>query len=127
MQDVDFTPAYNAFAREYETILKFQVPVKSGDLQKSIVVSWSLVAPDVPIFSYEDLFYGKFTDLGTLDYLATENDRGPWTPNPVRDSSKKGIAPRFWSSISETDEVRLDMILDTHKEKIIQEYFDAQR
>jgi hypothetical protein len=127
MQDIDFTPAYNAFAREYETILRFQAPEKTGELKKSIVVSWSLSSPDVPVFSFEDVSYGKFTDLGTLDYLTSEDNRGPWTPNPVREASKKGIAPRFWSSVSETDEMRLDIILESHKEKIIQEYFDAQR
>ena len=121
MADIDFTPAYNAFAREYETILKFQAPIKSGDLRKSIVVSWSLTAPNVPGFSFEDVFYGKFTDLGTLDYLTSEANRGPWNSNPPRNEDDKGIAPRFWSSISETDAVRLNMILEEQMDKITQE------
>ena len=127
MEEIDFTPAYEAFAREYEAILRFQAPEKSGKLKESIRVSLLQIGEDAFGFPFESVFYGKFTDLGTLDYLTSEDNRGPWTPDPVRENDNKGIAPRFWSSINETDQARMEMILETHKEKIIQEYFDAQR
>jgi len=75
----------------------------------------------------ENVIYGVFLDSGTLEEY-DPNDEAEWDPNPGK--GEGGIKPRYWISIPEEAQVRIDMIieaaLETAKEKEIEEMLEQE-
>ena len=104
---MDLKPAYTKIARVIEQILKRQVPVKTGELKSSLKVK--VVAQGFGVdFVLSEKKYGIYTDMGTGRYKA--KTRGMWNPRPGK--GKGGIKPRFWKTISDKDQVRIQMIIE---------------
>ena len=104
---MNLKPAYAKIARIIEQIMKRQVPVKSGALRSSLRVVITGSGSEIN-FTLQEKVYGKYTDMGTGKYRA--RTRGEWNPRPGK--GKGGIKPRFWQSISDKDQVRIQMIIE---------------
>jgi len=91
--------AANLAARILETKIKFQAPVKTGALRKSVKVQPRFTQDSV-LLDIVAKDYGKYTDLGTGPYRTPPSKRRNWNENPGK--GKKGIKPRFWTSITRT-------------------------
>jgi hypothetical protein len=112
---MDLKPAYTKIGRIIEQILKRQVPVKTGALRASLKIR--NVNTDGGItFVLEEKKYGIFTDMGTGPYRA--RTRGQWNPRPGK--GKGGIKPRFWQTLSDKDQIRIQMIIEDELSKQIE-------
>lgn len=92
-------PELKRAANRIKSLLVSQVPVDTGALQKSIQVN--VVGSEI-VISY--LEYGIYTDSGTYDNYDSAVKR-PYIDKYIRNpkSNKKGIPPRYWTSISSAD------------------------
>ena len=104
--DPKLQAALNMAARIATNVLKKQVPVKKGDLQKSIKVSGVQTDNSVKLVS-DYLPYGVYTDRGTGPYR-TRAGR-PWNPNPGK--GQGGIRPRFWTTLDQANRTKINNIL----------------
>jgi hypothetical protein len=114
---MDIQGALDMASRIINASLRSQAPVKSGALKDSIEVR-AIQNGDTIEFVSSYLTYGIFVDLGTLEYLSKEVGR-PWDPNPSRTGDKKGIAPRFWTTLEESIKVDVIQIVKEQIEKEI--------
>lgn len=114
--------AANRAARIMETKIKFQAPVKTGALRKSIKVVPRFTDKSV-LLDIVSLDYGKYTDLGTGRYRTPASKRKNWNPRPGK--GKGGIKPRFWTSITKAFRQNEINILFTNAiRKIIKRQFN---
>jgi len=112
---MNLKPAYDKIARIIEQILKRQVPVRTGELKSSLRVT--VVGSGLEIeFVLSEKKYGIFTDMGTGRYKA--KSRGKWNPRPGK--GRDGIRPRFWKSISDKDQVRIQILIQEELTKQIE-------
>ena len=111
---MDLKPAYTKIARIIEQIMKRQAPGK--ELAKSVKIKLTEVGYSVT-FDIQENSYGKFLDMGTGKYRA--KTRGQWNPRPGK--GKGGIRPRFWQTISDKDQVRIEMIIEDELSKQIEQ------
>lgn len=104
-------------------IVKDQIGIsayKTGNLQRSVSVISQRSGDVVELLLNDPTSYGDFTDFGTRSYRASE--RGPFNANPGR--GQGGIIPRFWSSLSDTDILRIEMIFEEELDKAMNEEID---
>lgn len=104
-------------------IVKDQIGIsayKTGNLQRSVSVISQRSGDVVELLLNDPTDYGDFTDFGTKSYRASE--RGPFNANPGR--GQGGIIPRFWSSLSDTDILRIEMIFEEELDKAMNEEID---
>ena len=119
-------PIQNAMLRAERVatlIVKSQVEVsayKTGNLMQSVSVIGQRNGNEVLLILDDPTSYGDFTDFGTRSYRASE--RGPFNANPGR--GQGGIIPRFWSSLSDTDILRIEMIFEEELDKAMNEEID---
>jgi hypothetical protein len=108
--DIDINKALEMGARVLESRLRFQAPVDTGALKKSVKVNASLTADG---FRYEVnyLKYGKFTDLGTGKYYRGEEPKARWKANPGKEG-KGGIKPRYWTNLPVSWYTRINRIIE---------------
>lgn len=95
---LDIMKAANMAARVYKTRLRYQAPVATGKLKRSIEVVPELTQDGVA-FRETYLTYGIYTDSGTRRYYKP-NKRAKWNPRPGK--GKGGIKPRYWTNINDT-------------------------
>ena len=112
-RDINLDKAISMGARLISANLRNQVPVKTGRLKRSIRVQGMFDGNSLR-FSSNYLYYGKFLDLGTGTYKARK--RGAWNPAPGK--GRKGIRPRFWTTIERTVQNNLKRIVA----KIVRDY-----
>ena len=104
-------------------IVKDQIGIsayKTGNLQRSVSVISQRSGDVVELLLNDPTSYGDFTDFGTRSYRASE--RGPFNANPGR--GQGGIIPRFWSSLSDTDILRIEMSFEEELDKAMNEEID---
>jgi hypothetical protein len=104
-------------------IVKDQIGIsayKTGNLQRSVSVISQRSGDVVELLLNDPTSYGDFTDFGTRSYRASE--RGPFNANPGK--GQGGIIPRFWSSLSDTDILRIEMIFEEELDKAMNEEID---
>ena len=112
--------AYQA-ARIMETKIKFQAPVKTGALRKSVKVVPRFTERSV-LLDIVSLDYGKYTDLGTGRYRTPASKRRNWNPRPGK--GKGGIKPRFWTSITKSfRQTQINSLFTNAIRKIIKRQF----
>jgi len=103
-------PLYDKYAREIEMILQNQVPKKTGNLARSIIVTADEDGIHVHIGN-EQIAYGIYTQAGTNQYYDKEAFdsvfAGKWNPNPGK--GERGIIPRYWENFGS---VIKDQMLD---------------
>ena len=112
-RDLNLDKAISMGARLISANLRNQVPVKTGKLKRSIRVQGMFDGNSLR-FSSSYLYYGKFLDLGTGTYKTRK--RGAWNPAPGK--GRKGIRPRFWTTIERTVQNNLKRIVA----KIVRDY-----
>lgn len=107
--EININQALEMGARVLESRLKFQAPVDTGALKRSVKVNASLTADG---FRYEVnyLKYGKFLDLGTGRYFRGEEPKAKWKPNPGK--GKGGIKPRYWTNLPVSWYTRINRIIE---------------
>jgi hypothetical protein len=113
---MNLKPAYTKIGRIIEQILKRQVPVKTGALRSSLKIRDVNTEGGIT-FVLEEKKYGVFTDMGTGPYRA--RTRGQWNPRPGK--GKGGIKPRFWQTLSDKDQIRIQMIIEDELGKQIEQ------
>jgi hypothetical protein len=107
--EININQALEMGARVLESRLRFQAPVDTGALKKSVKVNASLTADG---FRYEVnyLKYGTFTDLGTGRYFRGEEPKARWKANPGK--GKGGIKPRYWTNLPVSWYTRINRIIE---------------
>jgi len=104
MAELNLTKSANLAARVYKTRLRYQAPVRTGELKRSIEVVPEFTSNGVRfIETYAQ--YGIYTNSGTGRYYKP-NKTAKWNPRPGR--GRGGIKPRYWTNIS--DRITLDRI-----------------
>lgn len=111
-EELNLTKAANMAARVYKTRLRYQAPVRTGALKKSIEVVPMMTSNGVA-FKESYLTYGIFTDSGTRRYHRP-NRKAKWNPRPGK--GRKGIKPRYWTNIN--DRMTLRKITDIFSKEI---------
>lgn len=120
--DAEITQALNDMGLEILNIWKAQVPVKTGKLKNSIQYRVVRKRGELAL-SFYYLQYGVFVDLGTYSnadqeaYGVSAFDLPAWNARPQR--SGKGIAPRYWTSLS-SDKAELEEYLTKKLETIME-------
>jgi hypothetical protein len=104
--------------------LKFQAPVDTGELKRSIKVR-AYVSSDWDSVRFEADYktYGIYTDLGTGKYFRGEEERAKWRRNPPK--GKGGIRPRYWTNIGYQESQRILNTMYPQIEQKIKEYWDT--
>lgn len=110
-RDLNLDKAISMGARLISANLRNQAP--SRELKRSIRVQGMFDGNSLR-FSSNYLYYGKFLDLGTGTYKTRK--RGDWNPAPGK--GRKGIRPRFWTTIERTVQNNLKRIVS----KIVRDY-----
>jgi hypothetical protein len=126
-EDLDFSQALNTASRLITANLKRQVPVGKGTkkkpggaLKRSIKVKGTFTGESIQ-FRYSYLKYGVWVDKGTGIYgVYGKGKRGQWNPNPAE--GKKGIRPRFWTTLEDSTRMRIKKIIA----KVIGQYIRIQ-
>lgn len=124
-EDINLSKAANMAARVYKMRLRYQAPVRTGELRKSVEVVPEITSNSV-IFVDTFLQYGVYTDSGTGRYYKP-NKQARWNPRPGR--GRGGIKPRYWTNISDritmdrikrifADEVKKQIIISFRKIKL---------
>jgi hypothetical protein len=114
----------NKAAIVYQNRIKFQSPVDTGKLKRSVRVrafvgtDWESVRFEI---DYET--YGKYTDLGTGPYYKGEEPQAKWRKSPRK--GRGGIRPRYWTNIDKREEQRIVNMLYPEISKAIQEYWNT--
>jgi hypothetical protein len=103
--------------------IKFQAPVDTGELKRSVKVR-AFVSSDWDSVRFETEYktYGKYTDSGTRPYFKPD-DKAKWRRNPPK--GRGGIRPRYWTNIDDKEEQRIVNILYPQISKAIQEYWNT--
>jgi len=127
--DLEVTAALNAMGLEILNIWQAQVPVKTGKLKNSIQYRVVRKRGELSLSFYYSQ-YGVFIDLGTYQnadtgsYGVSAFDLPAWNARPAKGG--KGIAPRYWTSLSSDKEElqeyltqKLETILEASVEELI--------
>lgn len=102
MAELNLLKAATMAARVYQTRLKFQAPVDTGKLQRSIKVVPE-ITPDGVAFRETYKTYGIYTDSGTRRYYKPDK-QAKWRPRPGK--GRGGIKPRYWTNINDSATLR---------------------
>ena len=112
-------------ATVYERRLKYQVPVKTGQLRSSIKVK-AKINPDWDSVNFEIGYkrYGRFTDLGTGVYFKGEPETAKWTSRKGP-KGKGGIRPRYWTYLDQSETQKIMNIINPVVAEKIKEYWNT--
>lgn len=105
--DIDVNSAINMAVRLVRANLNRQVPVKTGALRDSIMISGAVKNNQLTINS-DYLYYGKFVDQGTGPYATKK--RLTWRPSPGK--GKGGIRPRYWTTLERSTRTEIKNIFE---------------
>ena len=106
--NLDLSEALKMAARIIQTRLEMQVPVRTGELKKSIRV---YVDGEELVITYED--YGVFTNYGTGPYYNGRYGEAqiPGTFEGYR-KGRGGIQAQNWSSITEEEDEEIATLIE---------------
>ena len=99
---LDIMKAATMAARVYKTRLRYQAPVATGKLKRSIEVVPEITRDGVA-FRETYLTYGIYTDSGTKRYYKP-NKKANWRERPGK--GRGGIKPRYWTNINDSATLR---------------------
>jgi len=121
---IDLKPAMKLMERVIQAALRYQAPVKTGALQKSVKVR-AVETPDGITFIPTFLKYGTYLNEGTGRYKVKDTTGRPWNPNPGK--GKMGIKPRFWLNTQEKTKQVVNQILAREVAKQIKKEFRTKK
>jgi len=121
---IDLKPAMKLMERVIQAALRYQAPVKTGALQKSVKVR-AVETPDGIIFIPTFLKYGTYLNEGTGRYKVKDTTGRPWNPSPGK--GKMGIKPRFWLNTQEKTKQVVNQILAREVAKQIKKEFRTKK
>lgn len=97
-------------AKTYTTLVRNQAPSSKIASGTTIVPVYGDKTIGFEPVLAKDVFYGQFLDEGTGPYYSRNTIRGKWNPDPGKGTG--GIIPRFWLTLEEAMEERINMMLD---------------
>jgi hypothetical protein len=114
--------AYEMAARIMENEYRAQAPSKKIANGTTVIPVFNGDEVDFLVDLDSQVRYGIYLDMGTGKYRT--DVEGKYNANPGKGT--KGIRPRFWISLSDAAQVRIDMIIEEALDKQIEEELNKQ-